>query len=91
MTSGVKTSEFWITLIAQVAGAVIPLLILYGVINQEQGAAWQALVMAMAAVFVPLILGWVANSYTSKRTQLKVEEMQLTAMREARLAQVRGE
>lgn len=85
MTDGVKTSEFWLSLIAQVAGAVIPLLILYGVINAEQGAAWQALIIALAAVLVPLILTGVAKTYGNNRTALKREAMQLESLREQRL------
>lgn len=85
MTDGIKTSEFWLALIAQVSGAVIPLLILYGVINAEQGAAWTSLVVALAAVLVPLILGSIAKSYGNNRTALKTEAMQLEAVRESRL------
>jgi Zn-dependent membrane protease YugP len=85
MTDGVKTSEFWLSLIAQVAGAVIPLLILYGVINAEQGAAWQGLIIALAAVLVPLILAGVAKNYADNRTMLKVEVAQLESLREQRL------
>ena len=82
MTSGYQTSEFWITLITQMASALIPLLILYGVINNEQGAAWQALIVALAAVLVPLVLGSVAKSYSQNRTELKVEAMHLADNRE---------
>lgn len=76
MKDGVKTSEFWLSLIAQLAGAIIPLLVLYGVISQEQGAAWQGVVMAIAAVLVPLIIGWIAKSYADNRTAIKLSQVE---------------
>ena len=62
---------------------MILLLILYGVINAEQGAAWQALIIALAAVLVPLILTGVAKTYGNNRTALKREAIAGVAARAA--------
>lgn len=85
MTDGVKTSEFWLSLIAQVVGAVIPFLVLYGVLTNEEGMAWQSLIVALATLLVPLVLALVAKGYTDNRTMLKVEVAHLEVLRETRL------
>jgi len=37
---GRKTTEFWVTALANMANATILLLIVYGVLNSETSAAW---------------------------------------------------
>lgn len=92
MTNGVKTSEFYLSLIATVMGTIMPLLVLYGALTLEQASAWSALVMALAAVLVPLIVSSVAKNYNDGRVKLKAAAMQqqgqaneLAILRETRL------
>lgn len=58
---GKKTTEFWVT----IGAAAISILIVYGVLNQEQAVAWQELLTALA----PLIA--VALSYPLSRGMAK--------------------
>lgn len=57
---GYQTSEFWVT----IAATVVSLLKVYGVVGEEDGAAWLALVEAI----IPAIL---AAVYVWSRTRLK--------------------
>lgn len=57
MKSGIKTSEFW----ASVLSSIVLLFVAYGMVNHEQEGAWLALVTAVA----PII------AYTISRASVK--------------------
>jgi hypothetical protein len=57
MKPGYKTTEFWLA----VGAAVLSLLMIYGVLSQDQAAAWQELITAVAPLLV------VAFSYPLSR------------------------
>lgn len=75
MDSGVKTTEFWLTAIGSLVAAVVPLLIAYGLLDEQQGQLWAGLVMAVAAVVVPVVIGSMVKAYAAGRTEVKVEAM----------------
>ena len=62
MKPGYKTSELYVTLAASIVG----LLVVYGVLNQEQGAAWLAFSGAVIAALPAAI-------YTIARTWYKAK------------------
>lgn len=60
--SGIKTSEFWIT----VLNIVLMTLVSFGVINQGEADTWSALIVPVIGSIIPLIM------YIISRTQVKV-------------------
>ena len=60
MKPGIKTSELWITVAAQ----IVALLQVYGVLGDVEASAWLQLVTALIAV-VPMV------AYIWSRTELK--------------------
>jgi FtsH-binding integral membrane protein len=71
----------WLTAIGGIVAAVVPLLIAYGLLTTEQGQLWQALVMAIAALIVPIVVGSVIKNYNDNEAALRVTEMELTQAR----------
>lgn len=76
-TPGIKTTEFWMAAIGALVAAVVPLLIAYGVLDNEQGELWAGLIMAVAAIVVPIVIGSIVKAYTAARTEIKVESIAL--------------
>jgi hypothetical protein len=68
---GYKTTEFWITAVANIAGAVIAILAGYGMIKREDGDLWLALVQALALAIVPLVVAYVNGRYVNARATVK--------------------
>ena len=71
----------WLTAIGGIVAAIVPLLIAYGLLTAEQGELWQALVMAIAALVVPIVVGSVVKNYNDNEAALRVTEMELTQAR----------
>ncbi len=71
----------WLTAIGGIVAAVVPLLIAYGLLTAEQGDLWQSLVMAIAALIVPIVVGSVVKNYNDNEAALRVTEMELTQAR----------
>lgn len=72
-TSGIKTSEFWITAIANIAGAIVAILAARGLLTNEEGDLWIALINAIAVAAVPMALAYVNGKYIESRATLKSE------------------
>ena len=68
---GYKTTEFWITAVANIAGAVIAILAAYGIVKSEEGELWRALVQALALAVVPLVMAFVNGRYINARAAVK--------------------
>lgn len=58
----------WLTAIGGIVAAVVPLLIAYGLLTTEQGALWESLVMAIAALIVPIVVGSIVKNYNDNET-----------------------
>lgn len=71
----------WLTAIGGIVAAVVPLLIVYGVLTQEQAELWQALILAVAALVVPIVVGSVIKNYNDNETARAVAEMELLGRR----------
>lgn len=85
---GIYTSEFWLTAVANICGALLALLAGYRLITQEEGALWLALAQALAAAIVPLALAYTNGRYIDSRAQLKTAvERSRSANRERTLAE----
>ena len=70
----------WLTLVSGIVAAVIPLLVIYGVVTAEQAELWQALVLAIVgaivAVVVPTTLTSLAKNYNDNETVRSVALME---------------
>jgi VIT1/CCC1 family predicted Fe2+/Mn2+ transporter len=79
MKPGYKTTEFWLTAIASILGALVPIVIAYGLLTAEEAEMWLNLILAVAAVVVPIVLLNSATKYTQSRTSLKETEALVAA------------
>ena len=68
---GVKTSEFWITAIVNIAGAVVALLAARGLLTAEEGDLWVAVIRAIGLAAIPLALAIVNAAYINSRGKVK--------------------
>lgn len=70
----------WLTLISGIVAAIIPLLVIYGVVTAEQGELWQALALAVVgavvAVVVPVTVTSLAKNYNDNETVHRVALME---------------
>lgn len=62
----------WLTAISGIVAAVIPILVVYGVITAEQGELWSALALAIVgaivAIVVPVTVTSLAKNYNDNQT-----------------------
>ena len=73
---GYKTTEFWITAVANIAGSVVALLAGYGLIRAEEGDLWLALAQSLALAIIPLVLAFVNGRYIQARAAVKEAALQ---------------
>ncbi|MFN2136444.1 MAG: hypothetical protein ACK2UK_10855 [Candidatus Promineifilaceae bacterium] len=69
--SGIYTTEFWLTAIANIAGAVFAILVIYGILKQEEAELWLALVQAVALAAIPIALAYTNAAYIQGRAEVK--------------------
>jgi uncharacterized membrane protein len=74
MSTGVKTTEFWVTTIGGVLIALLPLLVAYGVFTSEMADVWKGVIVAIMTIVVPPVIGSLAKNYATNRTELKLQE-----------------
>ena len=70
---GYKTTEFWITAVANIAGSIVALLAGYALIKSEEGELWLALAQSLALAVIPLVLAFVNGRYIECRSEVKRE------------------
>jgi membrane protein DedA with SNARE-associated domain len=68
---GIQTSEFWLTAVTNICGAIVALLAGYGLISREEGELWLALAQALALAVIPLALAYTNGRYIEGRTIVK--------------------
>jgi hypothetical protein len=83
---GIQTTEFWLTAVANVCGAVMALLAGYGLISSEEEDLWLALVQALALAIIPLALAYTNGRYIEARTTIKAVQTPEFSSRERTLA-----
>lgn len=71
MEQGKHTSEFWMAAVGKVIAVVFPLLVAYGVLDTEKGELWAGLILAVASVVIPIVVGSIDKRYVESRTALK--------------------
>lgn len=69
--NGIYTTEFWLTAVANVGGALIALLAAYGLLREDEGRLWLNLVQALAVAVIPLALAQINRAYIASRTAVK--------------------
>jgi hypothetical protein len=74
---GKTTTEFWVTTVAGILIAVLPVLVAYGVLTSELAEVWKGVILAIVAAVVPVVTGSLAKHYTNARTEIKVEALNL--------------
>jgi multidrug resistance efflux pump len=72
MKPGYKTTEFWITVIVNLAAAVVAILAARGLIAADESSLWIALAQAVAVAVAPIVAGIVTKSYVDGRSALKL-------------------
>ncbi|MBP6471223.1 MAG: hypothetical protein KBE23_06500 [Chloroflexi bacterium] len=74
MKSGYKTTEFWLTAVVNIAAAVVAILAARGLLSNQEGELWLALVQAIAVAVAPLVMGAVTAVYTQSRAKVKAAD-----------------
>ena len=72
---GVRTSEFWVTLIMGLVTAVVGVMVAQGVLSEEIGGLAVQVIGLLVVAVVPIVLGWLGASYIHSRTTLKLEDI----------------
>jgi len=68
---GIHTTEFWITVTINIAGAILALIAAYGLIKQEYVDLWMSLIQSLAVAIIPLALAIVNYAYIDSRGKVK--------------------
>ena len=62
----------WLTAISGIVAAVVPLLVIYGVVTAEEGEMWSALALAIVgaivAIVVPVTVTSLAKNFLDNQT-----------------------
>ena len=90
LNRGIRTSEFWLSAVAGMVTVLMPLLVAYGVLDTERGEMWAALILAVASIVVPVVVGSIARNYNDGRTEIKLQAIVLETQ-QAELAAARFE
>lgn len=69
--AGIKTSEFWITAVVNIAAAVIGILAVKGLVSSDEQSLYLALVQSLAVVVAPLVIAIVTGKYIESRAAVK--------------------
>ena len=69
--SGIRTTEFWLTAVVNIAGAIIAILAAYGLIKEEDTGLWLTLIQSLSVAIIPLALAIVNYAYISSRGKVK--------------------
>ena len=68
---GIRTTEFWLTAVVNIAGAILALLAAYGLVKQEQTDLWMSLIQSLAIAVIPLALAIINYAYIESRGKVK--------------------
>lgn len=62
----------WITAISGIVAALVPLLVAYGVLTNEQAELWEALILAIVAAIVPIVVVSLARNYNDNAASIQM-------------------
>ena len=68
---GIKTSEFWITIVVNIVTAVMGILAVRGLVSVEEGNLYVVLASAIVAAIAPIVLAFTTGKYIQSRAQVK--------------------
>ena len=68
---GIHTTEFWLTAVSNIIGAILAILAAYGLITNEDQALWLALAQAIGVAVIPIALAIINQSYIRGRAEVK--------------------
>lgn len=71
METGYKTPEFWITVIVDIAAAIIAILSVRGLVSPEEGELWLTLVQAIATPVALVVMALVTQKYVEGQTEVR--------------------
>jgi len=71
----------WLTAIGGLVAAIAPLLVAYGIVSNDQAELWQNLVMAIAALIIPIAVTMIVRNYNDNEASLLVADKELEALR----------
>lgn len=74
MKDGINTSEFWITAVMNIVGAVFMILAGYGIVTEEERELWIALARALVLAIVPMALAYTNGKYIDSRKEVKAAQ-----------------
>lgn len=75
-----EPKDYWLNAVAMIVAALAPILIAYGVFTQDQAALWVDLILALAAVIVPLVVGQVIQNFTQQKAAVRIAELNARAV-----------
>jgi hypothetical protein len=67
--------DYALNAVSMVVAALVPILVAYGVLTSEQADLWTNLLMAVAAVIVPVVITQAAQNWTKQQASVRVEEI----------------
>ena len=68
---GIKTTEFWLTAVSNIAGSILAIFAAYGLVKQTETDLWLTLIQSLAITIIPLSLAIINSSYIQARSQVK--------------------
>ena len=68
---GIRTTEFCLTAVTNIIGALLAIFAAYGLISNEDQALWLALAQAVGVAVIPSALAVVNQSYINGRAKVK--------------------
>jgi hypothetical protein len=71
-----ESRDYWLNALSMVVAALVPILVAYGVLTAENAELWTSLIMALAAVIVPLVITQTAQNWTRTKANIRVAELQ---------------
>ena len=71
----------WLTAIGLIVSALVPILVAYGLLTEEQGTLWENLVLAIAAAIVPIVVTSLVRNYNDNQTAAEIAQMDVEKAR----------
>jgi hypothetical protein len=71
-----EQKDYYLNAISMVLAALVPILVAYNVLTAEDADLWVNLILALAAVVVPVVIGQTAQGLTRSKANVRVAELQ---------------
>jgi hypothetical protein len=70
-----EQKDYVLNAISMVLAALVPILVAYGVLTRESADLWVNLLMAIAALVVPVVITQTAQNWTRTKANVRVAEL----------------